>query len=82
MRVLFIDDEAGVRAIFRDFLDILGHEVDAAASGEERLALFDRDRHDLVLTDRFMSGMSGPEVAHAIRARCPGTQQLADSLIR
>jgi two-component system capsular synthesis sensor histidine kinase RcsC len=71
MRVLVIDDEAGIRAIFCEFLDILGHEADVAARGDEGLALFDPHRYDLVLTDLVMPGMNGLEVAHAIRARCP-----------
>ncbi len=61
MRVLVIDDEAGISSVFRDFLDVLGHTADVAASGEEGVALFDRHRHDLVLTDLFMPGMSGLE---------------------
>ncbi|MBI3826918.1 MAG: response regulator [Candidatus Rokubacteria bacterium] len=73
MRVLVIDDEEGIRAVFRDFLEALGYEADVAAGGEEGLALFDRHRHGLVLTDLLMPGMSGLEVARAIRARCPET---------
>jgi CheY-like chemotaxis protein len=71
MRVLVIDDEAVIRAIFREFLDMLGHEVDMAASGDEGLALLGRHQYDLVLTDLFMPGMSGLEVAGTIRARWP-----------
>ncbi len=72
MRVLVIDDDACIRAMFCEFLDILGHEADPAARGDEGLALFDSHRYDTVLTDLCMPGMSGLEVAHAIRARCPG----------
>ncbi len=73
MRVLVIDDEGGIRALFSDFLEVLGHQADVAASGEEGLDLFDPCRHDLVLTDLLMPGMSGLEVADTIRARCPAT---------
>jgi CheY-like chemotaxis protein len=71
MRVLVIEDEAVVRTIFGEFLDRLGHEADMAANGHEGLALLGRHQYDLVLTDLFMPGMSGLEVAGAIRARSP-----------
>jgi CheY-like chemotaxis protein len=54
-------------------LSDLGYEVIEAASAEEALSLLDREpRIDGVITDRLMPGMSGVELAHAIRAKRPG----------
>jgi DNA-binding response OmpR family regulator len=68
-RVLVIDDERPVREMFRDFLRMLGCQPDCVASGAEALALFEPGRYDLILTDLVMPGLSGLELAVAIRAR-------------
>jgi len=68
-RVLLIDDDRWVRALFSDILTAMGFEVEAAASGEEGLALFGRGGHHLVITDLEMGGVSGLEVAAAVRQR-------------
>lgn len=69
VRVLVIDDEAGVRESLRDTLTSLGYDVDAAANGAEGLRLFARGEYDLVITDLFMPGMTGWEVIDELRRR-------------
>src|SRR6266508_2234365 len=63
-RILLVDDNHVVR-------DMLGYRADAAGSGAEALALFDRGQYDIVLTDLVMPGMSGWEVLAAVRQRDP-----------
>jgi CheY-like chemotaxis protein len=72
-RVLVIDDEASIRAMFRDMLQFWGHEVDIAASGNDGVTMFRERPYDLVLTDYLMPGMTGFEAANAIRDIAPGT---------
>jgi two-component system, cell cycle sensor histidine kinase and response regulator CckA len=50
----------------------------AAASGEEALSLFEasREKIGLLMTDVVMPGMSGPQVAEALRAREPDLRVL------
>lgn len=71
MRILLVDDDHRVRAAMADLLEVGGHEVEPAASGPDALGRFDAGRFDLVLTDLAMPGMSGWQVAAAIKARAP-----------
>lgn len=66
-RVLLIDDDRWVRALFTDVLASMGCEVQAAPSGGEGLALFARGEYHLVITDLEMGGVGGLEVARAVQ---------------
>jgi two-component system, chemotaxis family, sensor kinase CheA len=68
VKVLVIDDEPLVRDLVAEFLELLGHEADLAADGHEGLARFDPVVHGIVLTDFLTPGLTGLEVAAAIRA--------------
>ena len=69
MKVLVIDDAPRLRDLLVEFLTLLGHESEEAADGPEGLARFDPLVHQAVLTDFVMPGLTGLEVAEAIRAR-------------
>jgi CheY-like chemotaxis protein len=69
VKVLVIDDQPLLRDVLAEFLELLGHEADLAADGREGLARFDPSVHQIVLTDFLMPGLTGLEVAAAIRAR-------------
>ena len=69
MNVLVIDDQPPLRDLFAEFLRLLGHAADPAADGHEGLARFDPLVHQVVLTDFLMPGLTGLEVAAAIRGR-------------
>jgi len=72
-RVLLIDDQPEVRAGLADLLTADGHAVIEAGDGPEALARLDAGEWvDLVLTDLGMPGMTGWDVARAIKARWPG----------
>jgi CheY-like chemotaxis protein len=68
-RILLIDDNTIVRDMLVDLVGSLGYRADSAGSGEEALALFDRRRYGMVLTDLLMPGMSGWDVLAALRQR-------------
>ncbi|HXG04263.1 MAG TPA: response regulator [Candidatus Binatia bacterium] len=70
-RVLVVDDEPEVRAVLGDLLREAGCLVTVAADGAEALALCERERFDLVLSDVSMPGLSGWEVAARLRRRFP-----------
>ncbi|MFQ5830131.1 MAG: GAF domain-containing protein [Candidatus Methylomirabilia bacterium] len=71
LRILIIDDEPEVRAIFRDIAEAAGHEVREAESGAEGLETLERQPVDLVCTDLGMPGMAGWQVADRVKARWP-----------
>jgi two-component system, NtrC family, nitrogen regulation response regulator NtrX len=67
-RILVIDDESAIRDSLRMTLEYEGYEFIAAATGQEGLALVEREAPDLVLLDVKMPGMDGLEVLDRLRA--------------
>jgi len=70
-KILLVDDNTVVRDMLVDLVGSLGYHADAAAGGEEALAMFDRGHYGMVLTDLLMPGMSGWDVLAALRQRDP-----------
>jgi signal transduction histidine kinase/ActR/RegA family two-component response regulator len=68
-RILVVDDEPSVRELLGDILEGEGYEVSLASNGTEALELFDAHAFGAVFTDLGMPGMSGWELARAIRER-------------
>ncbi len=68
MRILVVDDEPDLCEILRYNLGVEGYEVDTALSGEEAMRM-DVASYDLLLLDVMMEGMSGFELARALRQR-------------
>jgi two-component system nitrogen regulation response regulator NtrX len=67
-RILVIDDEAAIRDSLRMTLEYEGYECLGAATGQEGLAMVERESPDLVLLDVKMPGMDGLEVLDRLRA--------------
>jgi two-component system nitrogen regulation response regulator NtrX len=67
-RILVIDDEGAIRDSLRMILEYEDYQFVGAASGQEGLALLQRERPDLVLLDIKMPGMDGMEVLRKIHA--------------
>src|SRR5258708_11899257 len=67
-RILVIDDEAAIRDSLRMTLEYEGYEFLGAATGQEGLALAEREAPDLVLLDVKMPGMDGIEVLERLRS--------------
>ncbi|MEZ4408692.1 MAG: response regulator [Polyangiales bacterium] len=71
LRVLVIDDNADVREILRDYLELRGHTVEVAEDGQSGIDLALSSRPQVALVDIGLPGLDGYEVAAAIRARAP-----------
>src|SRR5207344_803769 len=67
-RILVVDDEAAIRDSLRMTLEYEGYEVVGAATGQEGLALAEREAPDLGLLDVKMPGMDGIDVLDRLRA--------------
>jgi CheY-like chemotaxis protein len=65
-RLLVVDDNPAVRAVWCESLIALGYTVTDAEDGAAALAHFDAAPFDLVLTDLWMPGMDGWTLAEAI----------------
>jgi signal transduction histidine kinase len=70
-RILVIDDDPGVRRFIVECLQMLGHEVTQAATGQDGLAMLEVDAPDLLIVDFAMPGMNGVDVVQAVRGRWP-----------
>ena len=75
LRVLVVDDNADAADSLVALLDALGHTTSVARDGPEGLRLALEAQPDLVLLDIGLPGMSGYEVARAIR-RNQGVRQI------
>jgi two-component system nitrogen regulation response regulator NtrX len=66
-RILVIDDEPAIRDMMRMVLEYEGYEVHLAGSGQEGLALAERETPDLVFLDIKMPGLDGLEALSRLR---------------
>ncbi|HTJ98173.1 MAG TPA: response regulator [Bordetella sp.] len=69
--ILVIDDDAAVRHLIVECLQLLGYEVRQAADGEEGLALLREQAPDLLMVDFIMPKLNGAEVIERARAVLP-----------
>jgi DNA-binding NtrC family response regulator len=69
IRVLVVDDDAGIRYTLREILESAGLAVDEAADGADALSRFEARPAPLVVTDLRMPGMDGMALLRALMAR-------------
>lgn len=67
MKILLVDDEQHSRQAMLWFLKRQNHDVTECASGEEAMVKYSPEEFPLVLSDIQMPGMSGNELAAAIK---------------
>ncbi|HMH50100.1 MAG TPA: response regulator [Candidatus Acidoferrum sp.] len=70
-RMLIVDDEAPVRDVLCDYFVERQFTVATAANGQEALAVFARERPDVVLLDVRMPGLDGLAVLKRLREADP-----------
>lgn len=73
--ILVVDDEPGIVAIARDYLDRAGFRVVTAGDGPAALRLVRTERPSLLVLDLMLPGMDGLDVARALRGD-PATRAL------
>lgn len=66
-RFLIVDDSPTFTHALGDYLQKQGNEVAAAATGEEALALLQKERFDCVILDMVMPGIGGLETCRRLR---------------
>ncbi len=71
LSILVVDDEPGVRGVLARFLERLGHRVDVAESGQQGIAMLERESYDLLICDLGMPDVQGPKVMRAAHERYP-----------
>ena len=66
-RILVVEDNPDAAATMRDFLELSGHEVELASSGTDGVEAARQFHPEIVLCDLGLPGMTGYEVAAALR---------------
>jgi DNA-binding NtrC family response regulator len=69
MNILIIDDEEVLQDILTVLIRKEGHTPITAGTGEEGLAVLEREEIDLILLDLMLPGMHGMEVLRQVRQR-------------
>ena len=67
MKILVVEDEKIKRITLADDLSAQGHDVVAAADGQEALAVLEGERFDVVVTDLKMPNLDGIELLKRIK---------------
>jgi len=68
MRILVVDDDMEMRLLIRSILTAKGYEVLTASDGIEALAVLEKEKIQLVISDWLMPRMDGLELCKRIRA--------------
>lgn len=66
-RILIVDDEKNIRALFSEELEEEGYEVQTAGTGREALDSIAEHEPDLIVLDIRMPDMTGIEVLEQVR---------------
>ena len=75
IRIAIADDDAGMRLVFSKLIEKADgfEKVGEATNGREMLALFEKEKPQVVVLDVEMPEMDGISCAHAIQDMCPTT---------
>ena len=73
-KVLVVDDEKNIRIVFRDFLELDGHEVHTAGDVSDANRLMIEHDFDVVVTDIIMPGFKGTDLLKNIHKESKGVQ--------
>ncbi len=66
-KVLIVEDELDIGRLLQMQVENMGYTVDHVSSGEEALALLNRNTYDIMLLDWMLPGLSGIEIAQLVR---------------
>ncbi len=79
--ILLVEDDATVRELTREILELSGYHVVESAGGREAFGALERaeGKVDFVVTDLVMPGMGGDEFAQLLEARYPNVRVLYTS---
>ncbi len=73
LKILYVEDDAGLARLFQKRMSMLGHRIDLAAHGEEGLKKFRDNRYDIAVVDYQMPVMNGLEMLEKLGAKARRT---------
>ncbi len=71
--LLIVDDEVGVCLLLREWLTDAGFTCQTVLSGDEALAILEKNEIDAIISDLSMPGMSGLELSARVQQTYPHT---------
>jgi response regulator RpfG family c-di-GMP phosphodiesterase len=80
VRLLIVDDDAALRALFRATFEVVDVEIEEASSGRAALESLRRAKPDAIILDLRMPGMGGAELCRRIKDD-PATSDVAVVLL-
>lgn len=78
-RILLVDDDSNIVAVFAEFLKQAGYIVETAEDGDVAIKKYLSGRHDLIITDLFMPRVPGYDMIQNIKEGFPGVKIIAMS---
>jgi len=66
-KILIVDDEASIRFLISETLEINDYEICEAEDGQEAISMANENEFDLLLLDVMMPKLTGYEVAKALK---------------
>ena len=73
-RILIVDDNAEIREIVQEYLADSDCSIEVASDGNEALEKYDKNPHDIIVTDLKMPGISGIELIKLIKQKTDITE--------
>jgi DNA-binding NtrC family response regulator len=73
IRILIVDDEAGMCDFLAYYLGNHGFQVETARNGQDALVLLEKKRFHLVLADIMMPNIDGLELLRLVKGTLPNT---------
>jgi two-component system, OmpR family, alkaline phosphatase synthesis response regulator PhoP len=67
-KILIIDDEKDLLMLLEERLSSVGYDVLTADNGEDGIRLAEEKKPDMIILDILMPGISGTDVAEALKA--------------
>lgn len=66
MKILLVDDNHDITTMFSKYFSLKGHEVSVSNDGHNGLHMIENEKHDVVLLDLAMPGISGRDIVNQL----------------
>lgn len=68
-KILLVEDDPNLSLVLRDYLEIMGYDIDSCFNGEEGLVAFNKNSYSMCILDVMMPKKDGYSLAEDIRKK-------------